>query len=77
MYPTPYSDVNAILVRLLHEVQTILGERFLGMYLYGSLAAGDFDPQHSNINFLVVTTAELPDERFRNYLHVFEQKWGA
>jgi len=65
MHPTPYSDVNAILVRLLCEVQSILGDRSLGMYLYGSLATGDFDPHSSDINFLVVTTAKLPHEVFR------------
>ena len=29
---------------LLAGVQRILGDRFAGLYLYGSLAAGDFDP---------------------------------
>jgi len=32
------------------------------MYLSGSLAAGDFDPQHSDIDFVVVTAAELSAE---------------
>jgi len=35
---------------------------FTGMYLGGSLASGDFDPQRSNIDFVVVTAGELPDE---------------
>ncbi len=45
--PTPYPDVNAVLHRLLAEVQAVLGERFVGLYLYGSLAGGDFDPDTS------------------------------
>ena len=60
--PTPYSDVNAILQVLLSSVQTILGNHFIGLYLYGSLASGDFDPQRSDIDFVVVTAAEIPDE---------------
>ena len=60
--PTPYSDVNAVLHSLLSNVQTILGDRCAGLYLYGSLASGDFDPQSSDIDFVVVTTDELPDE---------------
>jgi hypothetical protein len=32
------------------------------MYLYGSLSLGDFDPASSDIDFLVVTEHELPDE---------------
>jgi hypothetical protein len=39
-----------------------LGERFVGMVLYGSLAGGDFDPQRSDIDFVVATADELPDE---------------
>jgi hypothetical protein len=62
MIPTPYPEVNAVLDRLLSDVQTILGARFGGLYLYGSLASGDFDRQRSDIDFVVVTTDALPDE---------------
>ena len=61
-HPTPYPDVNAVLHVLLSGVQTILGNHFIGMYLYGSLASGDFDPQRSDIDFVVVTADGLPDE---------------
>jgi len=30
------------------------------MYLYGSLAGGDFDPERSDVDFVVVTADELP-----------------
>ncbi|HYP39970.1 MAG TPA: aminoglycoside adenylyltransferase domain-containing protein [Chloroflexia bacterium] len=62
--PTPYPDVNAMLHELLSSVQAILGDHFLGMYLYGSLALGDFDPHRSDIDFLVVTTDDLPTNLF-------------
>ena len=61
-HPMPYADVNAVLHVLLSGVQTILGNHFIGMYLYGSLASGDFDPGRSDIDFVVVTADELPDE---------------
>lgn len=61
-HPTPHPDVNAVLHILLSGVQTILGNHFVGMYLYGSLASGDFEPRRSDIDFLVVTADELPDE---------------
>ncbi|MBI4316404.1 MAG: nucleotidyltransferase domain-containing protein [Chloroflexi bacterium] len=60
--PTTYPDVNAILYALLSNAQTILGDRFVGLYLYGSLASGDFSFQSSDIDFVAVTTDELPDE---------------
>jgi predicted nucleotidyltransferase len=55
-FPTPYPDVNEVLLTLLDNVRAILGDYFTGMYLYGSLASGDFDPRRSDIDFLVVTS---------------------
>jgi predicted nucleotidyltransferase len=58
---TPYRDVNLFLQVLLDNVRTVLGEYFCGMYLYGSLAIGDFEPSRSDIDVLVVTNGVLPD----------------
>jgi hypothetical protein len=58
--PTPYPYVNAVLQVLLKNVQAVLDTYFIGLYLHGSLALGDFDPGHSDIDFVVVTTRELP-----------------
>lgn len=63
-YPTPYSDVNAVLMYFLEHVQRVLGERFRGMYLSGSLALGDFEPRNSDIDFVVVTDDEVPADLF-------------
>lgn len=60
--PTPYSDINVVLHRLLTETQSALGENFFGMYLYGSLASGDFDEHSSDIDFVVVTRGEIAEE---------------
>ena len=60
--PTPYPYVNEVLQALLANVGAILGERFYGLYLYGSLASGDFNPRRSDIDFLVVTEGLLPEE---------------
>ena len=62
VHPTPYPAVNALLHRLLTDVQAVLGSEFMGMYLYGSLAGGDFDQHRSDVDFIVVTAHELPDE---------------
>ena len=61
-HPTPYDDVNTLLLVLLAKIQAVLREKLVGLYLYGSLSLGDFDPQSSDIDFLVVTTEELPAE---------------
>ena len=59
--PTPYPEINLTLSRLISDVRAVLGEAFYGMYLYGSLASGDFKSHSSDIDFLVVTTNRLTD----------------
>ena len=55
-------EIRAVLQRLLVEVQALLGDYFTGLYLHGSLASEDFNPRRSDIDFLVVTTGDLPVE---------------
>lgn len=62
-HPTPYPDVNALLHELRSSVQTLLGDHLIGMYLYGSLASGDFDSS-SDIDFVAVTDGEMADDLF-------------
>jgi len=81
-HPTPYHDVNGVLHELLLGVQTILGNYFVGMYLGGSLATDDFDPRRSDIDFLVVTTDEIPEdmitalETMHERIAAGQSKWG-
>jgi ribosomal protein S18 acetylase RimI-like enzyme len=81
--PTPYPDVNDVLRRLLSGAQTVLDEQFVGLYLYGSLASGDFDPQRSDVDFVVVTAGELDAETvaaleaLHEHLAASGLKWAA
>lgn len=61
--PTPYPDVNFVLNELRPNIQSILSDHLIGMYLDGSLASGAFD-QDSDIDFVVVTDQEVSDELF-------------
>jgi hypothetical protein len=61
--PTPYPDVNAVLHAFTTQAQAILGAHFVGLYLSGSLAVGDFEPRSSAIDFVVVTDGQLPADR--------------
>lgn len=80
---TPYPDVNTTLLALRAEAQAILGERFLGLYLYGSLSSGDFNLHSSDIDFVVVTDGYLPDdviaalEAMHTRLWAGDLKWAA
>src|SRR5690349_8738711 len=70
--PTSYADVNSVLQDFQTRIQAILGKRFRGLYVYGSLALGDFDPQTSDIDFIVVTDGDISDADFAalNTMHV-------
>jgi len=59
----PYPpDVNAALSDLLEGVRAILGDHFRALYLSGSLALGDFVPERSDIDIVVVTDTALSDD---------------
>jgi hypothetical protein len=60
---TPYPEVNMVLDVLVPEVRSILGDQFIGMYLYGSLAYGGFDVD-SDVDYVVVTKDDLSDSLF-------------
>jgi hypothetical protein len=62
MQPTAYPDVNRVLEQLLARLQTILAPKLVGIYLYGSLVYGDFEPRSSDIDLLTVITSPLTDE---------------
>src|SRR5437879_565536 len=61
--PTPHPKVNALLRELFKSVKGVLGSHFVGMYLDGSLASGDFD-QESDIDFVVVSEHPITDNLF-------------
>src|SRR5690242_2568604 len=61
MNATSDPDIDAVLHLLLTNVRAALGDQFVGLYLHGSLASGDFDPERSDIDFVVVTAGALPD----------------
>ncbi len=75
--PTPYPDVNKLLSLLLTHVKEILQDQFTGMYLYGSLSSGDFNPETSDIDFLVVTTDALSRETIAKLEAMHNRTWAT
>lgn len=61
---TPHEDIDELLGDLLGRMREALGGNLLGLYLYGSLAAGDFDRGSSDIDLLAVTAAEVGEREF-------------
>ena len=55
---TPYPDLNEVLGDMVNSIQTILGDKCVGVYLQGSFAVGDFDV-HSDADFIVAIKEDL------------------
>jgi Domain of unknown function (DUF4111)/Nucleotidyltransferase domain len=62
--PTPYADINQLLKLLLSGMQKILGAKLIGLYLYGSLVIGDFDPNISDIDLVAALSSNIDDKEF-------------
>lgn len=65
---TKYPEINTFLSDLASGIVDILKEQAVGVYLFGSLTYGDFDPSRSDIDIEVVvrtpiTPAELESLR--------------
>jgi len=58
--PTPYTALNLVLSELVARAQKLLGNLFVGAYLQGSFAIGDFDI-YSDVDFLIVLEEDVSD----------------
>ncbi len=71
-FPTPYPDLNNVLQDLVGSIQSVLGSKFVGVYLQGSFAVGDFD-LYSDVDFIVVIEEELSAEEVQGLQGVHER----
>ena len=58
--PTPYSALNTVLVYFVERVRDLTADNFVGAYLQGSFALGDFD-ENSDADFLIVVKYNIPN----------------
>jgi predicted nucleotidyltransferase len=64
MQATAYPHVNEVLESLLAQMRDSLGEKLVGLYLYGSLVAGDYDDDTSDIDLLAATADGINEAEF-------------
>ncbi len=69
---TMYPDIDEILAQLLSEMQAVLGQKLLGLYLYGSLVSGDFDHDISDLDMLAVIASNLDEQAAAALQHMHE-----
>ena len=65
MQQTPFPDINRLLESLLSRIRHIFQESLVGLYLYGSLTTGDFDPESSDIDLLAAISSDVSDAEFQ------------
>jgi predicted nucleotidyltransferase len=58
--------INQLLDEIVSIMKRLIGENLVGVYLHGSLAMGSFNPDKSDIDFLVVTRTKLSPETRRS-----------
>ena len=57
--------ISELLNTILSHMQSILGEKLVGLYLYGSLVTGDFDPASSDVDLLAATAGDIDEQEFK------------
>lgn len=60
--PTPCADLNIVLRDLVTRVRDVLSDDFIGAYLQGSFAIGDFDI-YSDVDFIILVDEDIPDDQ--------------
>jgi streptomycin 3"-adenylyltransferase len=58
-------EIVQLLSDIVSECKVLLGDNLVGVYLHGSLAIGSFNPDASDVDFLVVTKNKLTPEKRR------------
>jgi predicted nucleotidyltransferase len=58
-------EISQLLSDLVAECTDLLGDNLVGIYLHGSLAMGCFNPDSSDVDFLVVSSDRLTPEKRR------------
>ncbi len=59
MVQIKHSDINSLLDNISKELQNYLEDNLVGIYIFGSLAWGDFNYKSSDIDFVVVTNSDI------------------
>lgn len=73
--PTPYPELNIVVRDLVDSVQDILSTHFVGAYLQGSFAVGDFD-MHSDVDFIIVIQEAPSDAQIQALQVMHERIYG-
>jgi hypothetical protein len=78
---TQYPELDSVLGELVTSIESALGDTFIGAYLQGSFAIGDFD-RDSDVDFIVAVRDELLDgqisalQAMHQRIYALDSKWA-
>lgn len=61
MHTTPYPDADEVLAELLAGIRGVLGDKLVGLYLFGSLVTGSYVAGVSDVDLLAATSDAVDD----------------
>ncbi|WP_430882464.1 nucleotidyltransferase domain-containing protein [Fusibacter sp. JL216-2] len=75
-------EIEELILNFRKQLGSILGAKFYGLYLYSSTARGEFEPEASDIDFIVILNNKLDetdiDEICTLHKHLsLDYKYGA
>ena len=79
---TPYPDVNDVLNTIERGCADIFGDNLVGLYLFGSLSYGDFNPESSDIDLVAILNQPASERELeliqQLHMHVGKEhpKWA-
>lgn len=70
---TSYLDINEILVFIESDIQKILADNLIGIYLFGSLTYGDFNYDNSDIDLVTIIKKPLIHDELQQIKQLHKQ----
>ncbi len=74
MVKTQFPEMNLLIDKLHNSIKITLGDKLRGLYLFGSLVGGDFDPKTSDIDLLAIVESDISEDDLRS-LKVMHQNF--
>ena len=57
-----HKDIKELINEFRHELGYLLNNKLYGLYLYNSVAMGNFEPKNSDIDFMVIINSSLNND---------------
>jgi len=73
MKPTKYKEINELLQQLLTQIKSILADKFVGMYIGGSLSSDSFQCETSDIDCYIIAASKLSKSVLKNIERMHNQ----